>query len=71
MNHEEKIVEIINRIKINRKIVKNIRESVMAECMASSKYVEAQTLFRENRPKNWGTKWNAYDISFDGYDVFN
>lgn len=20
-------------------------------------------------PKNWGTKWNAYDISFDGYDT--
>jgi t-SNARE complex subunit (syntaxin) len=51
MNHEEKIVEIINRIKINRKIVKDIRESVLAECMASSKYVEAQTLFRENREK--------------------
>ena len=51
MNHEEKIVEIINRIKINRKIVKDIRESVLAECMASSKYVEAQTLYRENREK--------------------
>lgn len=51
MNHEEKIIEIVNRIKINRKIVKNIRESVMAECMASSKYVEAQTLYRENREK--------------------
>ena len=51
MNHEEKIIEIVNRIKINRKIVKNIRESVLAECMASSKYVEAQTLYRENREK--------------------
>lgn len=49
MQHEQKIIEIINRIKVNTKIVKDIRESVMGECMASAKYKEAKERFQESR----------------------
>lgn len=41
MNTQEKIIELIERIKENRRVKKSIQESIRAECNQSSKYREA------------------------------
>lgn len=51
MMHSDKIIETLNRIKINQKIVKNIRDAVSAACEGSKAYKDAQELFRTNREK--------------------
>lgn len=38
MNTQEKIIELIERIKENRRVKKSINESIRAECSQSNKY---------------------------------
>lgn len=51
MNTQEKIIEVIERIKENRRVAKTIRDGIRAECQQSKAYREHAEIVSENKEK--------------------
>lgn len=49
MNDKDRILEVINRIKENRRVKKSIQESIRAECNQSKKYRDAAEEVSKNK----------------------
>lgn len=51
MNTQERIIEVIERIRSNRRVVKSIREGIRAECQQSTAYREHAEIVAEKKEK--------------------
>lgn len=51
MTTQERMIEVIQRIKENRRVAKSIRESIRAECQQSKAYCEHAEVVAEKKEK--------------------
>lgn len=51
MNTQERIIEVIERIRSNRRVAKSIREGIRAECDQSKEYREYAEIVSQNKEK--------------------
>lgn len=51
MNTQERIIEVIERIRSNRRVAKSIRDGIRAECDQSKEYREYAEIVSQNKEK--------------------
>lgn len=51
MNTQERIIEVIERIRSNRRVAKSIRDGIRAECDQSKEYREYAEIVSHNKEK--------------------
>lgn len=51
MNTQEKIIEVLERIRSNRRVAKSIREGIRAECQQSKAYREHAEVVADHKQK--------------------
>lgn len=51
MNTQERLIEVIERIRSNRRVAKSIRDGIRAECQQSKPYREHAEIVAENKEK--------------------